>query len=69
MPLLLTSNGIDLQLDVPRQQFVNPIDWIIGDHRQHVPQIGFWINAVEFHSAKQAVHCGGTFTASIRAKE
>ena len=69
MTLLPMSNGIDLQLDVPRQQFVNPIDWVIGDHRQYVPQIGFWINAVEFHSAKQAVHCGGTFTASIRAKE
>jgi hypothetical protein len=65
LPLLLMSNGTDLQLDVPGQQFVNPIDWVISDHRQYVPQIGFWVNAIEPHSTKQAVHGGGTFTTSI----
>ncbi len=69
MTLLPMSNGIDLQLNVTGQQFVNPIDWVISDHRQHVSQIGFWVNAIELHSTKQAVHRGGTFTTSIRAKE
>ena len=55
MTLLPMSSGIDLQFDVLAQQFVNSIDRMIINHQQYVPKIGFWVNAIELHSTKQAV--------------
>jgi hypothetical protein len=34
---------------------------VIGDAREHIAQVGFWIDAVEFGGADQAVDRGGAF--------
>ena len=55
--------------EVPRQQLVNVVDLVVGDAREHVPQIGFGIDAIEFRGADQAVDRSGSFTASILSRE
>jgi hypothetical protein len=34
------------QVAVPRQEFINPVDGMIGDMRQHVTQPGFGVDTV-----------------------
>jgi hypothetical protein len=40
-------------IEIPRQQFVDAVDGMVGDTRQHLAQIGFGIETVEFRR-KQA---------------
>lgn len=55
--------------DVPRQEFVDAVDRMIGDAGQHIAEIGFGVEVVEFGAADQAVDRGGSFAASIGAGE
>jgi hypothetical protein len=32
---------------IPRQEFIDPVDGMIGDAGKDIPQVGFWIEAVE----------------------
>ena len=52
---------------VPRQQLIDLLQGVIGDSSQHVSQERFRIDTVELCGSDQAVHCGGTFPASIGA--
>jgi hypothetical protein len=55
--------------DVPWKQLLDAVDGVIGDARQHVPQIRFRGKAIQLGSADQTVDCGGAFTAGIRSCE
>ena len=41
--------------DVPRQQFFDAVDGMVGNALQHIAQIGFGIEAVELGRAEQAI--------------
>ena len=53
------------QADVPRQEFFDAVDRMVGDACEDVRQIGFRIDSVQFGRADQAVHRGGAFAAGI----
>jgi hypothetical protein len=40
-------------LQVPRQEFTDPVDGVMGDAGEHIPQIGFRIEAVQFRGLNQ----------------
>jgi hypothetical protein len=54
-----------LQRDVPRQQFVDPIDRVVGDALQHVGQIGLRVQVVELGRTHEAVNRSRSFSAGI----
>jgi hypothetical protein len=56
-------------VDVPWQQFGDPIDGVIGDAGKHVAQVGFGVEAVQFRRLDQRVHGGGTLAAAVGAGE
>jgi len=51
--------------EVPGQQFVDAVDRVIGDAREHVAEVGFRIDAVQLGRADQAVDRGGAVAAGI----
>ena len=53
--------------EVPRQEFVDAVDRVVGDAGQHVAEIGFGIENVEFGVTDQAVDCGGLLACGIGA--
>ena len=52
-------------MDVPGQQFLDAVDGMVGDTRQHLAQIGFGIETVEFRRTNQAVDRRRPLPASI----
>jgi hypothetical protein len=36
------KHRVGIVLDVPRQQFFGPVNWVIGDALQNVPNVAFW---------------------------
>jgi hypothetical protein len=42
-------------VDVPGQQFLDAVDGVVGDAGQHLTQIGFGIETVEFRRTNQTV--------------
>jgi hypothetical protein len=49
--LCRTGRGYDSGIEyaamqIPWQQFLNPVHWMLGDLRQHTAQVGFGIKAV-----------------------
>jgi hypothetical protein len=54
-------------VDVPGQQFLDAVDGMVGDTRQHLAQIGFGIETVEFRRTNQAVDRRRPLPASIRS--
>ena len=55
--------------EVPGQEFLDAVDRMVGDAGQHVAEIRFGIETVEFGGADQAVDRGGAFAAGIGAGE
>ena len=55
--------------DGPRQQFVDPIDRVLGDALEHVAQVGLEVEAVELRGAEQGVDRGGALAAVVGAGE
>jgi len=51
--------------NVPRQQLLNAVDWMLCDAGKHVTQIGLGIDVVEFCRSDEAVNRGDTFAAEI----
>ncbi len=58
-----------IERQIPWQEFVDAIDWIIGDHAQHMPEVGFRIYPVELDRPKQTIHRRCPTAASIGSKE
>jgi hypothetical protein len=54
---------------VPRQQFVEPVDRVLGDTGQHVGQPSLRIHVIHFCRDDDAVHGGGAPSAAIGAGE
>src|SRR5712664_1854099 len=53
----------------PGQEFLDAVDRMIGDAGQHVAEIRFGVETVEFGGADQTVNRGGALTDSIGAGE
>ena len=53
----------------PREQLVDSVDRVIGDARDDVAQIGFWVEPVEFGSLDKRVHLRGSDSAAVRTRE
>lgn len=51
--------------DGPRCEFVDAVNRMVGDAREHVAQIGLRIDAVEFCGAHEAVDGSGALTPGI----
>jgi hypothetical protein len=56
-------------IEIPRQQFVDAVDGMVGDAGQHLAQIGFGIETVEFRRTNQAVDRRRPLSARIRSRE
>ena len=54
---------------VPGQEFVEPVDRVLGDTGQDVGQPGLRIDVVHFGRDDDAVHRGGALSAAIGARE
>jgi hypothetical protein len=52
-------------IEIPRQQFVDAVDGMVGDTRQHLVQIGFGIETIELRRTDQTVDRRGALAASI----
>jgi hypothetical protein len=55
--------------EVPGQELLDAVDRMVGDAGQHVSEIRFGVEAVDFGRANQAVDRGGALAASIGAGE
>ncbi len=51
--------------DVPGEQVADAIDGVVGDAAQHITQVGFGVEAVEFGGFDQAIEGGGAITAGV----
>ena len=54
---------------VPREQFVEPVDRVLGDTGQHVGQPSLRIDVIHFCRDDDAVHGGSALSAAIGAGE
>jgi hypothetical protein len=54
---------------MPRQQFVAPIDWMLGDTCKDKAQVRLRIDVIEFGGADQGVNRGSAFTTGIGTRE
>jgi hypothetical protein len=46
---------VSFELNVPRQQFFDPVHWVLGAAIQNVPQVGLWIQSIQLGRSGQAV--------------
>lgn len=53
----------------PGQQFVDAVDWVIGDATQHVAEVRLWVEVIEPGCADERVHRRGPFFATVRTSE
>jgi hypothetical protein len=51
--------------EIPGQEFLQAVDWVIHDALEHVAQIEFWIESVKLCGAEQAVDGRCAFAAGI----
>jgi hypothetical protein len=67
--VMYAREGVELErstlADVPGQELLDAVDRMVGDAGQHIAEIGFGIETVEFGSADQAVDRGGSFAAGV----
>jgi len=61
--------GLQASGEVPRRELLDTGDGLIGDVRQHMPQVGFGIEAVELGRTDEGVEDGCSFASAIRARE
>jgi hypothetical protein len=46
--------------DVPGQELFNAVDWVIGNLLEHVAEISFRIQSIQFCRAEESVEGSGT---------
>jgi hypothetical protein len=66
---VIAGSEFSIGVKVPRQQFTDAIDGVIGDSGQHHSQVGFWVTIVESCRTDQAVDCRRTLSSRARASE
>jgi hypothetical protein len=54
-------------VEVPGQEFGDEVDGMIGDAPEHLANICFRIDSIEFRRSDQAIEGGGSFAAAIRS--
>lgn len=54
---------------VPGQEFVDPVDRVLGDASEELAQVGLWVEAIELGGADEAVERRGTLAASVGSSE
>lgn len=54
---------------IPRQQFRYPVDRKISDALQHLAQVGFRVDAIEFGGLEQRVDRSRALAAVVRSGE
>jgi hypothetical protein len=54
-------------VNAPGQQFVNAVDWMIGNTGQHVAQVSARVDAIEFARRNQRVHRRRPLAAAVGA--
>ena len=54
-----------MRSDVPGQEFFNAVDRMIGNSLEHVAEISFRIQAVQFCRAEESVEGSGTLASPI----
>lgn len=57
--------GTRINGHVPRQQFIDAVDWMLGNTTQDMAQVGFGIEAIALRCADQAIEGGSPLAASI----
>jgi hypothetical protein len=57
------------EFDVPGQEILHAIDWVIGDLSEHLAQVRFRIKTVQLRRSDQTIEGGRTFSAPIRSRE
>ena len=67
--LLMICSGLGRWQPVPGQEFVDPVDRVIGDAADYVAQIGFRIETVQPCGLDDGVHGCGTVAAGVGAGE
>ena len=70
--MVLMSGGVQKGLcgvEVPGQQFVDPVDRVFGDPREHVAQVSLRVEPAQRGGADQTVHRGRPLAAGIRSCE
>src|SRR5204863_4535893 len=55
--------------DIPGQQLVDPVDWMLADARENLTQVGLGLKAVEACRANERVEDRGPIAASVGAQE
>jgi len=66
------SGGVEKGLggvEVPGQQFVDPVDRVLGDPREHFAQVGLRVEPAQRGGADQTVHRRRPPPAGIRSCE
>ena len=54
---------------MPRQEFLNSVDWMVRYPCQHLAQVGFRVKPVQLRRAEQAVKRCGPLPTGIRSSE
>jgi hypothetical protein len=50
---------------IPRQQFIDATDRVLGNTFENAPQVGFRIDVIEFGRADQRVNASGALAAGV----
>ena len=56
-----------LAFPIPRQQFVDPLRWVIREFCQHIGKPGLGVDAVELAGFDQCIDGGGPMPSRVRA--
>jgi hypothetical protein len=54
-------------VEIPGQQFINPVDRMFGDADQDLTEISFRVHSVQLGGAHQRVNGGSAFAAGVGA--
>ncbi len=55
--------------EMPWQQFLDAVDGMLGDAREHLAQVSFRIQAIELGRADKAVEGGGSLATSVGSRK
>src|SRR5512140_798902 len=57
--------GSSRQGDVPRQQFSDAVDRVIGDAFQHLAKVSLWVEPIQLRRTDQGVHGRSALAAGV----
>ena len=66
---ILQALDFALQLDVPGQQFIDFVDFVVGDDAQDMGEILLGVDVIELGCAQQTVEGGGSIATLVGTQE